>query len=69
MSMGVRPNVDLAKVAGLELGSTGAIAVNENMLTSDPDIYAGGDCVENTNLVSGKKVFAPMGSTANKHAG
>ena len=67
MSMGVRPNVELAKAAGLEIGPTGAIAVDENMCTSDPDIYAGGDCVENTNIVSGKKVYAPMGSTANKH--
>ncbi|MDF2571331.1 MAG: npr [Sporomusa sp.] len=67
LSIGVRPNTELAKTAGLAIGTTGAIAVNEYMETSDPDIYAGGDCVENTNIVSGKKVFAPMGSTANKH--
>lgn len=67
LSIGVRPNVELAKAAGLAIGKTGAIAVNEYMQTSDPDIYAGGDCVENTNIISGKKVFAPMGSTANKH--
>ncbi|SMD13240.1 FAD-dependent oxidoreductase [Sporomusa malonica] len=67
LSIGVRPNTELAKAAGLAIGPTGAIAVNEYMETSDPDIYAGGDCVENTNIISGKKVFAPMGSTANKH--
>lgn len=67
LAIGVKPNVSLAKEAGLALGPTGAIAVNGFMQTSDPDIYAGGDCVENTNLVTGKKVFVPMGSTANKH--
>lgn len=67
MSIGVKPNVELARQAGLTIGETGAISVNEYLETSDPDIYAGGDCVENTNVVSGKKVFAPMGSTANKH--
>lgn len=67
LAMGVRPNVELAKEAGLTLGITGAIAVDDNLRTSDPDIFAGGDCVENTNSISGKKVFAPMGSTANKH--
>ena len=67
LAVGVRPNVGLAKSAGLELGPTGAIWVDATLRTSDPDIYAGGDCVENTNIVSGKKVFSPMGSTANKH--
>jgi NADPH-dependent 2,4-dienoyl-CoA reductase/sulfur reductase-like enzyme/rhodanese-related sulfurtransferase len=66
VAIGVRPNVQLAKDAGLELGSTGAIAVNEYLQTSDPDIYAGGDCVETPHLVTGKKAFCPMGSTANK---
>ena len=67
LSIGVRPNVELAKEAGLALGETGAIKVNEFMQTSDRDIYAGGDCVENTHRITGKKVYAPMGSTANKH--
>ena len=67
LSIGVRPNTELAKNAGLAIGTSGAIAVNEYMETSDPDIYAGGDCAENTNIISGKRVFAPMGSTANKH--
>ena len=67
LAIGVRPNTELAKAAGLTIGTSGAIAVNEYLQTSDPDIYAGGDCAENTNIISGKKVFAPMGSTANKH--
>ncbi len=67
LAVGARPNVELAKKAGLAIGTTGAISVDEEMRTSDPDIYAGGDCVENSNMVSGQKVFAPMGSTANKH--
>ncbi|AJQ29076.1 FAD-dependent oxidoreductase [Pelosinus fermentans] len=67
LAIGARPNIELAKAAGLVIGSTGAIVVDEEMRTSDPDIYAGGDCVENVNVMSGKKVFAPMGSTANKH--
>jgi len=66
LAVGVRPNVELARTAGLEIGATGAIAVNEYMQTNDPDIYAGGDCVETTNMITGKKIFAPMGSTANK---
>ncbi len=67
LAIGARPNVELAKAAGLTIGATGAITVDAEMRTNDPDIYAGGDCVENVNLMSGKKVFAPMGSTANKH--
>ena len=67
LALGVRPNVELAQSAGLKIGTSGAIAVDAALQTSDPDIFAGGDCVENSNLVSKKKVFAPMGSTANKH--
>ncbi len=67
LALGYRPNAQLAADAGLKIGPTGAISVNEFLQTSDPDIYAGGDCVENVHRVTGKKVFAPMGSTANKH--
>ncbi|TYO95641.1 FAD-dependent oxidoreductase [Desulfallas thermosapovorans] len=66
VSVGVRPNVQLARDAGLTIGETGAIAVNDHMQTSDPDIYALGDCVENTHLVSGKKVFVPLATYANR---
>ena len=67
LAIGVRPNVELAKLAGLAVGTTGGIEVNEYLRTSDSDIYAGGDCVENVNMITGKKMFTPMGSIANKH--
>ncbi|WP_031514892.1 FAD-dependent oxidoreductase [Desulfofalx alkaliphila] len=66
MASGVRPNVQLAADAGLEIGEARAIAVNEYMQTSDPDIYACGDCVENVHLISGKKVYTPMATYANR---
>jgi NADPH-dependent 2,4-dienoyl-CoA reductase/sulfur reductase-like enzyme/rhodanese-related sulfurtransferase len=66
MSLGIRPRVDLAKNAGLRIGETGAIWVNERMETSAEGVYAAGDCAETTHLVTGKKVWVPLGSTANK---
>mgnify|MGYP002681971331 FL=1 len=65
VAIGVRPNVALAKEAGLKIGDLGGIEVNECMQTSDPDIYAAGDCVETTNRITGKKVHAPYGDLAN----
>ena len=65
VAIGVSPNVKLAKEAGIEIGVTGGIVVNDNMQTSDPDIYAAGDCVESLNLITGKKVHAPYGDLAN----
>ncbi|MFQ3550253.1 MAG: FAD-dependent oxidoreductase, partial [Armatimonadota bacterium] len=67
IAVGVRPNTKLAEDAGLEIGHTKAIKINEYCQTSDPDIYAGGDCVENTNLITGKPCYVPLGSIANKH--
>jgi NADPH-dependent 2,4-dienoyl-CoA reductase/sulfur reductase-like enzyme/rhodanese-related sulfurtransferase len=66
LAIGVRPNVDLARAAELAIGTTGGIKVDDTMRTSDPDIYAAGDCVETTDLVTGKPCFVPLGSTANK---
>ncbi len=65
VAIGVSPNVKLAKEAGLEIGAVGGIVVDTHMRTSDPDIYAAGDCVESTNLITGKKVHAPYGDLAN----
>lgn len=65
VAIGVRPNVSLAKEAGIEIGPLGGIKVNEFMQTSDPDIYAAGDCCEIRNLISGKNVLAPYGDLAN----
>lgn len=67
IAVGAQPNIELAKDSGLELGETGAIKVGPDMLTSDPDIYAGGDCVEDTHIVTKKKVWIPLGSVANMH--
>ena len=66
MSLGIRPQVGLAKLAGLRIGETGAIWVNERMETSVEGVYAGGDCAETTHLITGKRVWIPLGSTANK---
>ncbi|MGQ9778112.1 MAG: FAD-dependent oxidoreductase, partial [Thermodesulfobacteriota bacterium] len=66
MGLGIRPRVDLAKKAGLRIGETGAIWVNERMETSIEGIYAVGDCAETTHLITGKRVWIPLGSTANK---
>ncbi len=67
LAIGVRPSVGLARDAGLAIGPTGAIAVDDHLRTSDPAIYAGGDCVENVHRVTGRPVYSPLGSTANKH--
>ncbi|MCL2760510.1 MAG: FAD-dependent oxidoreductase [Desulfuromonadales bacterium] len=66
LGVGIRPNIELARKAGLEIGVTGAIAVDSGQCTSDPDIFACGDCCETTNLVTGKKTYIPLGTTANK---
>jgi NADPH-dependent 2,4-dienoyl-CoA reductase/sulfur reductase-like enzyme/rhodanese-related sulfurtransferase len=66
MSLGIRPQVELAIQARLRIGETGAIWVNEKMETSAEGVYAAGDCAETTHLVTGKRVWIPLGSTANK---
>jgi rhodanese-related sulfurtransferase len=66
LAIGVRPNVTLAETAGLEIGRTGAIKVDDRMQTSDPDIFAAGDCVECRDLMTNGPCFVPLGSTANK---
>jgi NADPH-dependent 2,4-dienoyl-CoA reductase/sulfur reductase-like enzyme len=54
-ALGTKPNVELAQKAGLKIGKTGAIEVNEYLQTSDPDIYAIGDCMENWDVAIGSK--------------
>lgn len=66
ISTGVRPNTILAKEAGIELGVSGAIKVDKAMKTNLPDVYACGDCIEHFHVVTGKPVYRPLGSTANK---
>lgn len=67
LATGLKPNVRLAANAGVTIGTTGAIRVNERLETDVPDIYAVGDCVETTHLVTGKPVWIPLATTANKH--
>ncbi len=66
MSIGVRPTLQLAKDAGLEIGEVGGLLVNEYLQTSDEHIYAAGDMVEIQHRVSGKKVRIPLAGPANR---
>lgn len=66
LSIGIKPNTKLAQEAGIEIGATRAIKVNERMETSVPDVYAIGDCAENVHLVTGKPAWIALGSTAAK---
>lgn len=66
LSTGVRPNTELAATAGIALGITGAIKVDQKMITNFDNIYACGDCIEQYHGVTGKPVYHPLGSTANK---
>lgn len=68
VAVGVRPNVTLARDAGLALGQTGAIAVDDRGRTSDPDIYAAGDCCETVHIISGRNVYLPLATMANRQA-
>jgi len=66
MGVGVRPENTLAKEAGLGIGSTGGIKVNQYMQTSNSDIYAVGDAIEVTDYINGKPALIPLAGPANK---
>jgi len=66
--IGARPNVELAREAGLELGPLGAIAVDRHMLTNDPDIFAVGDCAEKTSFFTGRPCPLRLASIATAEA-
>lgn len=66
IAVGVTPNTEIAKAAGIELGVSNAIRVNNRMQTNIKDIYAAGDCIENFHLVSKNYAWIPLGSSANK---
>ena len=68
VSVGVKPESELAVSCGLETGIKGAIIVDENMRTSDPDIYAAGDAVQIKNFVTGGDGYVPLAGPANKQA-
>jgi NADPH-dependent 2,4-dienoyl-CoA reductase/sulfur reductase-like enzyme/rhodanese-related sulfurtransferase len=65
LAVGVRPNSKLAQEAGLKIGALGGVEVDDHLRTSDPDIYAVGDCIEVTHRINGGKVLAPYGDLAN----
>ena len=64
LTTGAKPNVELARKAGIEIGETGGILVNEYLQTGDPDIYAAGDCIENWDKIIGSKARHLMVTTA-----
>jgi rhodanese-related sulfurtransferase len=68
VAIGVRPNNELAAEAGLAIAANGGIIINEYCQSSDPDIYAGGDCVATPYVlpIMGRPLFTPQGSTSNK---
>ena len=68
LAVGVRPEVGLARAAGLVLGQSGGILVNESMRTSDPRIYAVGDAVETTDVVTGARQVLALAGPANRQA-
>ena len=68
MAIGVKPETDLAKAAGLEIGVTGGIKVNKNFQTTDPDIYAVGDAIEFTNSQTGKPGRLALAGPAQRQA-
>ncbi|PIO99095.1 FAD-dependent oxidoreductase [Pleomorphomonas carboxyditropha] len=68
LAIGVRPELKLARDAGLELGAVGGIRVDEHLATSDPDIFAVGDAVEVMNRVSGRMALIPLAGPANRQA-
>jgi len=64
--VGARPNTQLGQAAGLAVGPFGGFLVDARMRTSDPNIYAGGDCCEVRNLITGGSTYLPLGSLANR---
>lgn len=66
LAVGARPNTQLAREAGLAVGTFGGILVDKCMRTSDPAIYAAGDCIQVPHLISGQSVHMPLGSLANR---
>ncbi|OQY31060.1 MAG: CoA-disulfide reductase [Chloroflexota bacterium] len=66
LALGVRPNAELAKAAGVVLGETGAIATDAQMRTNLSGVFSAGDCAEAYHTVTKHGVYIPLGTTANK---
>jgi len=67
VAKGIVPNVELAREAGLKIGKTGGIEVNQYLQTNDPSIYAAGDCIEGWNMVNGKKIITALATHSNRN--
>jgi len=67
MAIGVRPEVTLAKAAGLVIGDRGGVKVDQFNRTSDPSIYAVGDAVEKIDSIDGHGALVPLANIANRH--
>jgi rhodanese-related sulfurtransferase len=67
LAIGVRPDIELARGAGLAIGPRGGISVNEFQQTSDGDIYAIGDAAEKTDALDGNSSLVPLANIANRH--
>jgi NADPH-dependent 2,4-dienoyl-CoA reductase/sulfur reductase-like enzyme len=68
LGIGVHPNAELAREAGLAIGPTGAVSVDRHMMTSDPNIFAAGDCAEKVCFFTGKPSRALLASMATAEA-
>jgi NADPH-dependent 2,4-dienoyl-CoA reductase/sulfur reductase-like enzyme len=66
VSVGVRPNSELAGNAGLVLGPGKSVAVDSMLRTSDPDIYAAGDCADAFHVITGQRTWIPLALRANR---
>ncbi len=66
MALGIRPNSELAREAGLKLGEGGAVAVDRYLRTSVPHVFAAGDCAEAYHRVLERNTYLPLGTTANR---
>ena len=66
IGLGVRPNAELARAAGIGVGEAGGIRVDERMRTDQPHVWAAGDCVESRHRVTGRSVVVALGTHANK---
>ncbi|HPI19588.1 MAG TPA: FAD-dependent oxidoreductase [Candidatus Kapabacteria bacterium] len=64
--LGVKPNVELARAIGVNIGNFGGILVNEKLQTNIADVYAAGDCTQLNNLITKKQDYFPLGSLANR---
>ena len=67
LAIGVRPEIGLAKAAGLEIGTRNGIKVDDFNRTSNPDIYAVGDAAEKTDALDGNATLVPLANLANRH--